>query len=193
MFSVLTLCQPLDSSLNWCISQLLWPGSLATVKSPDLVILNPPTWYTGKKVVLLSWRYLQTSLKFLPSFLLSQEKGNSNIFCAIQSTWRVVHMSPSTEVKGHFMWFWQETGSGNLHNTYCYPVDVLVFHLKIFCWVKSRLGKRPVYPIYIIFQRRRKCSCSMAQLQNLCLPISSLILLTGQITIFPYWSPSEGI
>lgn len=44
MFSVLTLWQPLDPSLDWCISQLPWPGSLARVHSPDLVIPNAHLW-----------------------------------------------------------------------------------------------------------------------------------------------------
>lgn len=161
MFSVLTLCQHLDSSLNWCISQLLWPGSLATLKSPDLVIPNPCTWYTGKKS---SPAVLRISSNFLEAFypcsaFLPAESGKrefQHILCNSEYLKSCPHVTIFWG-KGHFMWFWQESGSGNLHNTYCYPVDVLVFHLKIFCWVKSRLGKLPVYPIYIIFQSRRKC------------------------------------
>ena len=47
---------------------------------------------------------------------------------------------------------------------------------------------------YFSEQKEMLCSCSMAQLQNLPLPISLLIpVATGQIRTFPYWNPVEEI
>lgn len=101
--------------------------------------------------------FVKTFTHLVSSFLLCQgEREFQHILCNSES----LKSCPQATIywgKGHFMWFWQGTGSGNLHDTYCYPVDVLVFHLEIFCWVKSWLGKFPGHPFYIIFQSRRKC------------------------------------
>lgn len=104
-------------------------------------------------------------------------------------------MPPSTEAKDISCGF----GKGLAVETSRYlllPGGCACFPFGNILWSKilARKAPWPSHLYYFSEQKEMLCSCSMAQLQNLPLPISSLIpLATGQIRTFPFWIPLEGI